>query len=171
MKKWLKEEIDFILEKDPAARNRLSVYWLYPSIKVLRYHRIAHKLYQRKHYFLARWLSQRARKITGIEIHPGAQIGKRCFFDHGMGIVIGETAVIGNDVVIYHGVTLGSSGKTTETSKRHPTVGDNVMIGAGAKLLGNIIIGNNAKIGANAVVTKNIPDGATVIGGKATVFE
>jgi len=171
MKKWINEEIENILQIDPAARNKLTVYWLYPSIKALRYYRLAHKHYEKQNFFFARYLSQRARRLTGIEIHPGAKIGKRCFFDHGMGIVIGETAVIGNDVLIYHNVTLGSNGKENEKGqKRHPTIGNNVMIGTGAKILGNITIGNNVKIGANAVVTKDVPDNTTVIGAKATML-
>lgn len=151
-----------IKEKDPAARNILEVIILYQGFHILVFYRIAHFLYKRKIYFIARLISQLGRFFTGIEIHPGAKIGKKLFIDHGMGIVIGETAEIGNNCTIYHGVTLGGTGKNI--LKRHPTVGNNVIIGAGAKILGPIIIGNNVKVGAGAVVLKNIEDNSTVVG-------
>lgn len=151
-----------IKEKDPAAKNILEVIILYQGFHILVYHRIAHFLYKKKLYFLARLISQLGRFFTGIEIHPGATIGKRLFIDHGMGIVIGETAEVGDDCTIYHGVTLGGTGK--DKYKRHPTVGNNVMIGAGAKIIGAITIGDNVKIGAGAVVLKNIETGTTAVG-------
>lgn len=151
-----------IRKKDPAAVNILYVIFLYQGFHILLFHRIAHFFYKINLKFIARLISQISRFITGIEIHPGAIIGKRLFIDHGMGIVIGETAVIGDDCTIYHGVTLGGTGK--EKKKRHPTLLNNVMVGCGAKVLGNIIIGNNVKIGANAIVIKTIPDNSTVIG-------
>jgi len=151
-----------IRKKDPAARNVLEVMILYQGFHILIYYRIAHILYKHKIYFLARLISQIGRFFTGIEIHPGAKIGKRLFIDHGMGIVIGETAEIGNDCTIYHQVTLGGTGK--DILKRHPTIGNNVIIGAGAKLLGPIIVGDNVKIGAGAVVLKNIENNSTVVG-------
>ena len=147
MFKNLKYDIQIVLKNDPAARSAFEVLLLYPSIHALINHRIAHKLYKKKHFFLARLLSQISRFFTGIEIHPGATIGKGLFIDHGMGVVIGETAEIGDDVLIYHGVTLGGTGK--DTGKRHPTVGNNVVIGCGAKVLGPINIGNNVKIPTN----------------------
>ena len=150
------------MKKDPAARNILEVIILYPGFHILIYHRIAHFLYNHKIFFLARLISQIGRFFTGIEIHPGAKIGKRLFIDHGMGIVIGETAEVGNDCTIYHQVTLGGTGK--DKNKRHPTVGNNVMIGAGSKILGPIYIGNNVKIGAGAIVLKNVEDNVTVVG-------
>lgn len=162
MFKNLKYDIQNVLKNDPAARSTLEVLLLYPSIHALINHRIAHKLYKKKHFFLARLLSQTSRFFTGIEIHPGATIGKGLFIDHGMGVVIGETAEIGDNVLIYHGVTLGGTGK--DTGKRHPTVGNNVVIGCGAKVLGPINIGDNAKIGANSVVLKDVPDNSTTVG-------
>lgn len=151
-----------IQEKDPATRNILEVIFLYPGFHILVYHRIAHLLYKLKCKFLARLISQIGRFFTGIEIHPGAQIGKRLFIDHGMGIVIGETAQVGDYCTIYHGVTLGGTGK--DKNKRHPTVGNNVLIGAGTKVLGPINIGDNVKIGAGAVILKDIVDNVTVVG-------
>lgn len=151
-----------IREKDPAARNVLEVMILYQGFHILVYHRIANFLYRHKLYFLARLISQIGRFFTGIEIHPGAKIGKRLFIDHGMGIVIGETAEVGDDCTIYHQVTLGGTGK--DVLKRHPTVGNNVIIGAGSKLLGPIIIGDNVKVGAGAVVLKNVESNSTVVG-------
>lgn len=158
----LRYDIKNVLDKDPASRSAFEVFLLYPSIHVTIMYRLAHKLYSRKMFLAARMLSQFARFITGIEIHPGAKIGKGLFIDHGAGVVIGETAEIGDNVTMYHGVTLGGTGK--EKGKRHPTVGNNVVIGAGAKLLGPITIGNNAKIGANAVVLENVPAGSTAVG-------
>lgn len=152
-----------IMQKDPAARSILEVILLYPGFHILVYHRIAHFFYNRcKLLFLARMISQIGRFFTGIEIHPGAKIGKRLFIDHGMGIVIGETAEIGNDCTIYHQVTLGGTGK--DKNKRHPTIGNNVMVGAGAKVLGPIVIGNHVKIGAGSVVLKNVQNNVTVVG-------
>ncbi|MBO5413757.1 MAG: serine O-acetyltransferase [Clostridia bacterium] len=151
-----------IKEKDPAARSILEVIILYQGFHILVYYRISHFLYKKKMYFLARLISQIGRFFTGIEIHPGAKIGKRLFIDHGMGIVIGETAEVGNDCTIYHGVTLGGTGK--DKHKRHPTVGNNVMIGAGAKIIGAINIGDNVKIGAGAVVLKDIEANTTAVG-------
>mgnify|MGYP003295184381 CR=1 FL=1 len=151
-----------IMKKDPAARNILEVIILYPGFHILICHRISHFLYKHKLFFLARFISQLGRFFTGIEIHPGAKIGKRLFIDHGMGIVIGETAEVGNDCTIYHQVTLGGTGK--DKNKRHPTIGSNVMIGAGSKILGPIKIGDNVKIGAGAVVLRDIPNNVTVVG-------
>ncbi len=151
-----------IKEKDPAARNIFEVMLLYPGFHVLIFYRISHFFYKIKLLFIARLISQIARFLTGIEIHPGAQIGKRLMIDHGMGIVIGETAIIGNDCTIYHQVTLGGTGK--EKLKRHPTIGNNVLVGAGAKLLGPITIEDNVKIGAGAVVLKSVESNTTVVG-------
>ena len=158
----LKHDLNRVLENDPAARTKLEVFLLYPSIHALIAYRISHFFYKHKLFFLARLISQTARFFTGIEIHPGATTGRGLFIDHGMGVVIGETAEVGDDVTLYHGVTLGGTGK--DKGKRHPTVGNNVVIGAGAKVLGPIVIGNDAKVGANAVVVKNVPDGATAVG-------
>lgn len=157
----LYEDAKNIKQKDPAINNILQVIILYPGFHILVFHRINHFLYKHKIYFLARLFSQIARFFTGIEIHPGAKIGRRLFIDHGMGIVIGETATIGDDCTIYHNSTLGGTGK--DKNKRHPDLGNNVMVGAGAKILGPIKIGNNVKIGANAIVIKNIPDNTTVV--------
>jgi len=157
----VKEEIQVIKERDPAIHSSMEVF-LYPSFKVMMHYRIAHKLYQKKHFFLARWISQRAVRKTGIEIHPGAQIGKGFFIDHGNGVIIGETTVIGDNVTLYQGVTLGGTGK--EQGKRHPTVGNNVMISAGAKVLGSFTIGDNSKIGAGSVVLEAVPPNSTVVG-------
>ena len=145
MIKNLKEEIAIIRQRDPAIHSSMEVL-LYPSFKVMLHYRLAHKLYLKKHYFLARWVSQRGVRKTGIEIHPGAQIGKGFFIDHGNGVIIGETTIIGDNVTLYQGVTLGGTGK--EQGKRHPTIGNNVMISAGAKVLGSFTIGDNSKIGA-----------------------
>ncbi|KGM98096.1 serine acetyltransferase [Clostridium novyi A str. 4552] len=160
--KTLKYDIDNVLENDPAARNRLEVLLLYPCIHALIHYRIAHFFYTKKCFFIARFISQFARFITGIEIHPGAKIGKGLFIDHGMGVVIGETAEVGDNVTLYHGVTLGGTGK--DKGKRHPTVGNNILIGSGAKILGPINIGDNSKVGANSVVLKDVPKGSTVVG-------
>ena len=162
MFKNINYDIEYILENDPAARTKLEVFLLYPSVHALILHRLAHRLYKKNRFFIARLISQLNRALTGIEIHPGATIGKGILIDHGMGVVIGETAEVGDRVTIYHGTTLGGTGK--DTGKRHPTVGSNVIIGAGSKLLGPIIIVDNAKIGANAVVLKDVPQGATVVG-------
>ncbi len=155
-------DLDNIRENDPAARNRVEVFLLYPCIHAMLFHRVAHFLYKRKSFFLARLISQISRFFTGIEIHPGAVIGRGFFIDHGMGVVIGETAVIGDNVTLYHGVTLGGTGK--DTGKRHPTVMDGAVIGAGAKVLGNIVIGRGSKVGANSVILKDIPDFSTAVG-------
>lgn len=157
----IKNEIRVIRERDPAIHSNMEVF-LYPSFKVMMSYRIAHKLYMQGHYFWARWISQRAVRKTGIEIHPGAQIGENFFIDHGNGVIIGETAVVGNNVTLYQGVTLGGTGK--EHGKRHPTVKDNVMISAGAKVLGSFTIGENSKIGAGSVVLKEVPPNSTVVG-------
>lgn len=157
----VKDEIKIIRERDPAIHTSLEVF-LYPSFKAMLHYRIAHRLYQKRHYFLARWVSQRAVRKTGIEIHPGARIGKGFFIDHGNGVIIGETTVIGDNVTLYQGVTLGGTGK--EHGKRHPTIGNNVMISAGAKVLGSFTIGDNSKIGAGSVVLEEVPPGSTVVG-------
>jgi len=161
MIKNIKREIGVIRERDPAIHSSMEVF-LYPSFKVMLHYRAAHKLYLKKHYFLARWISQRAVRKTGIEIHPGAQIGTGFFIDHGNGVIIGETAIVGNNVTLYQGVTLGGTGK--EQGKRHPTIGDNVMISAGAKILGSFTIGANSKIGAGSVVLEEVPPNSTVVG-------
>lgn len=168
MFKNLKYDIDNILKNDPAARNRMEVFLLYPSVKAVLYYRIAHKFYNAGMFFVARAISQFARLLTGIEIHPGAKIGKGLFIDHGYGVVIGETAEIGDNVTMYHGVTLGGTGK--HKGKRHPTVGNNVVIGTGAKVLGPINIGDDAKIGANAVVLTDVPSGSTAVGIPARII-
>lgn len=160
--KELYEDTKNIKQKDPASRNILEVIILYPGFHILVFYRLAHFLYKNKIFFLARLISQIGRWFTGIEIHPGATIGRRLFIDHGMGIVIGETSVIGNDCTIYHNATLGGTGK--DKYKRHPDLGNNVMVGAGAKILGPIKIGNNVKVGANAVVLKDVDDNVTVVG-------
>ncbi|MBS7239440.1 MAG: serine O-acetyltransferase [Acetatifactor sp.] len=157
----VKEEIRIIKERDPAIHSSLEVF-LYPSFKVMLHNRIAHKLYCKRHNFLARWISQRAVRKTGIEIHPGATIGKGLFIDHGNGVIIGETTIIGDNVTLYQGVTLGGTGK--EHGKRHPTIGNNVMISAGAKVLGSFTIGDNSKIGAGSVVLSEVPPNSTVVG-------
>ena len=158
---YIREEIQVIRERDPAIKSNMEVL-LYPSFKVILRYRIAHKLYIKKHYFLARWISQRAARKTGIEIHPGATIGKGLFIDHGSGVIIGETTIIGDNVTLYQGVTLGGTGK--EQGKRHPTLEDNVMVSAGAKLLGSFTIGENSKIGAGSVVLEEVPPNCTVVG-------
>lgn len=160
--KELYEDAKNIKEKDPAARNILEVIILYSGFHALVFYKIAHFFYRHKLFFIARLISQLARFFTGIEIHPGAKIGKRLFIDHGMGIVIGETTTIGNNCTIYHNVTLGGTGK--DKNKRHPDLGNHVIVGCGAKVLGPIKIGNNVKIGANAVVLQNIEDNSTVVG-------
>ena len=157
----LKEEIKVIQERDPALHSKLEVL-LYPSFRAMISYRMSHKLYLKGHYFFARWISQRSAKKTGIEIHPGATIGKGLFIDHGHGVVIGETAIVGDNVTLYQGVTLGGTGK--ETGKRHPTIGDNVMISAGAKILGSFEIGENSKVGAGSVVLTPVPSNCTVVG-------
>ena len=157
----VKEEFRVIQERDPAIKSPMEVL-LYPSFQVMLRYRVAHKLYLKKHYFLARWISQRAARKTGIEIHPGATIGNGLFIDHGSGVIIGETAIIGDNVTLYQGVTLGGTGK--ETGKRHPTLEDNVMVSAGAKIIGSFTVGENSKIGAGSVVLKPVPPNSTVVG-------
>lgn len=159
--KRIKEEIAVIRERDPAVHSAMEVF-LYPGFKVMLHYRVAHRLYLKKHYFLARWISQRGVRKTGIEIHPGARIGSGFFIDHGSGVIIGETTIIGDNVTLYQGVTLGGTGK--EQGKRHPTLGNNIMIGAGAKVLGSCTIGDNCKIGAGSVVLGDVPEGCTVVG-------
>ena len=161
MFKYIKKQIKLIKEKDPAIKSNLEVF-LYPSFKAILAHKISHFLYIKKHYFLARWICEKAKRKTGIEIHPGATIGENLFIDHGIGVVIGETTIIKNNVTIYQGATLGGTGK--DQGKRHPTILDNVLISADAKILGNITIGENCKIGAGAVVLKDIPPNSTVVG-------
>ena len=158
----IKEEIDVVFERDPAARSVLETIFTCPGFQAIVFHRLNHCLWNKKLYFMARLMAHFSRFMTGIEIHPGASIGRRFFIDHGMGIVIGETSEIGDDVSIYHGVTLG--GTTWNKGKRHPTIKNNVVIGAGAKLLGPITVSDGAHIGCNAVVVKDIPTGATVVG-------
>jgi serine O-acetyltransferase len=158
----MKEDIKVVFEKDPAARSSLEVILTYSGLHAVWAHRLAHKFFKRNLLFLARVISQISRFFTGIEIHPGAQIGRRFFIDHGMGVVIGETCIIGNDVTIYQGVTLGGTGK--EKGKRHPTLEDHVLVATGAKVLGNITIGKNSKVGAGSVVLQNVPPNATVVG-------
>lgn len=157
----IKEEIRIIKERDPAIHSNMEVF-LYPSFKVMLHYRLAHKLYVKGHYFWARYISQRAVRKTGIEIHPGAQIGKGLFIDHGNGVIIGETTIIGDNCTLYQGVTLGGTGK--EHGKRHPTLGNNVMVSAGAKVLGSFTIGDNSKIGAGSVVLEEVPPNSTVVG-------
>lgn len=165
MFKLLNYDLERVLKEDPAAKSKIEVLLLYPCIHAIIAYRLSHFLYGHKRFFLARLVSQLARFFTGIEIHPGAVIGKGLFIDHGMGVVIGETAEVGDNVTIYHGVTLGGTGK--HKGKRHPTIGNNVLIGTGAKVLGPITVGNNAKIGANSVVLHNVPEDATAVGIRA----
>lgn len=159
--KYIKSEMAVIKDRDPAIKSNIEIF-LYPSFKAIIRYRMAHKLFLKKHYFWARKISQKTARKTGIEIHPGATIGERLFIDHGHGVVIGETAIVGDDVTLYQGVTLGGTGK--EHGKRHPTIGDRVMIGAGAKVLGSLTIGNDCKIGAGSVVLADVPDNSTVVG-------
>ena len=167
MFRQLKEDIACVKSRDPAARSALEIFFLYPGFKAIRLHRRANWFYRHGMFFIARWISQRASRKTGVEIHPAVKIGKRFFIDHGTGVVIGETAVIGDDVTIYQGVTLGGTGK--DTGKRHPTIGNNVMIGAGAKVLGPLVIGDNSRIAAGAVVLSDIPSNSTAVGVPAKV--
>lgn len=159
--KRIKNEIAIVKERDPAIHSSMEVL-LYPSFRVMLHYRLAHKLYNHKMYFLARYISQRAARKTGIEIHPGATIGEGLFIDHGNGVIIGETTIIGNNVTLYQGVTLGGTGK--EHGKRHPTICDNVMVSAGAKVLGSFTVGENSKIGAGSVVLEEVPPNCTVVG-------
>ena len=165
----LKEDILSVKQRDPAAKNSIEILFLYPGLKAVRMHRRAHWFYEHNMNFMARYISQRAARKTNIEIHPGAKIGRRFFIDHGTGVVIGETAEIGDDVTIYQGVTLGGTGK--DKGKRHPTIGNNVMIGAGAKVLGPFTVGNNCSIAAGSVVLDAIPDNCTAVGSPARVVK
>lgn len=167
IRKEIKDEVQVARDRDPAATSNLEVLLLYSGVHAILAHKISHKLYQKHHYFTARLISQAARQLTGIEIHPGAKIGKGLFIDHGCGVVIGETTEIGENCTIYQGVTLGGTGK--DTGKRHPTLGNNVMVGAGAKVLGPFTIGDNAKIAANAVVLEKVPADSTAVGIPARV--
>jgi serine O-acetyltransferase len=158
----IREDVANVLEHDPAAKSRAEVYLCYSGLHAVWFYRLNHWLWSLNFFLLARWLSQVARFFTGIEIHPGAQIGRRLFIDHGLGVVIGETAIVGDDVTLYQGVTLGGTGK--EHGKRHPTLLDNVVVGGGAKILGNITVGRNCRIGAGSVVLRDVPDDSTVVG-------
>jgi serine O-acetyltransferase len=158
----IREDINAVLEHDPAAKSRLEIFICYAGLHAVWFYRINHWLWNHGFFLLARWLSQVARWVTGIEIHPAAKIGRRLFIDHGMGVVIGETAAVGDDVTLYQGVTLGGTGK--EHGKRHPTLEDQVVVGGGAKILGNITIGKNSRIGAGSVVLRNVPNDSTVVG-------
>ena len=167
MFKRLRYDINAIKQRDPASRSSFEIFFLYSGLHALIYYRIAHWFHKHKRFFIARWISQTARFFTGIEIHPGATIGRGLFIDHGSGVVIGETTVIGDNCTIYQGVTLGGTGK--ETGKRHPTLGNNVMVGSGAKILGPFRVGDNCRIAANAVVLEEIPDNCTAVGVPARV--
>ena len=169
MFKRLREDIDSVFDRDPAARSGLEVLTCYPGFHAIYIHKLAHWFWRRGLRWLGRFTSHLGRFLTGIEIHPGATLGKRFFIDHGMGVVIGETAEIGDDVTLYHGVTLG--GTSWNKGKRHPTLGNGVVVGAGAKILGPIVVGASAKIGSNAVVVKNVPAGATVVGIPGRIVE
>ena len=169
MFKHLKEDISIVFERDPAARTHWEILTTYPGVHALIMHRISHWLWSQRLFWLGRYVSHVGRFLTGIEIHPGATVGRRVFIDHGMGVVIGETAVIGDDCTLYHGVTLG--GTSWNKGKRHPTLEQGVVIGAGAKVLGPITIGKNAKIGSNAVVVKDVPENATAVGIPARIVE
>src|SRR6202795_501661 len=158
----IREDVANVLEHDPAARSRLEIYLCYSGLHAVWFYRINHWLWNHNFFLLARWLSQVARLLTGIEIHPGAQIGRRLFIDHGLGVVIGETSIVGDDVTLYQGVTLGGTGK--DQGKRHPTIEDRVVVGSGAKILGNITVGKNCRIGAGSVVLRNVPEDSTVVG-------
>jgi len=158
----IREDVATVMERDPAAKSRFEVFLCYAGLHAVWFYRMNHWLWNHGFFFLGRWLSQVARLLTGIEIHPGARVGRRLFIDHGMGVVIGETAIVGDDVTLYQGVTLGGTGK--EHGKRHPTLEDNVVVGGGAKILGNIIVGKNCRIGAGSVVLRNVPENSTVVG-------
>src|ERR1700723_74299 len=158
----IREDVAGVMERDPAARSRLEVFLCYSGLHAVWFYRVNHWLWNHGFFLLARWLSQVARFLTAIEIHPGAQSGRRLFIDHGLGVVIGETAIVGDDVTLYQGVTLGGTGK--EQGKRHPTLEDRVVVGSGAKILGNITVGKNCRIGAGSVVLRNVPEDSTVVG-------
>ncbi len=164
----IREDVAAVLERDPAAKSRLEVFLCYSGLHAVWFYRINHWLWNHGFFLLARWLSQVARFLTAIEIHPGAKIARRLFIDHGLGVVIGETSVVGNDVTLYQGVTLGGTGK--EHGKRHPTIEDDVVIGSGAKVLGNITVGRNCRIGAGSVVLRNVPENSTVVGVPAHII-
>lgn len=170
MFKLLREDIRCILERDPAARSRLEIVTCYPGLHAIVLHRLSHKLWLSSWFTLARFISQIGRFLTGIEIHPGAKMGRRVFIDHGYGVVIGETAVVGDDCTIYQGVTLGGT-RLYKGEKRHPTLGQGVVVGAGAKILGGFTVGDNARIGSNAVVVKPVPSGATAVGNPARIIQ
>ena len=158
----IREDVANVMEHDPAAKSRLEVFLCYAGLHAVWFYRVNHWLWNHRLFLAGRWLSQVARLLTGIEIHPGAKVGRRLFIDHGMGVVIGETSIVGDDVTLYQGVTLGGTGK--EHGKRHPTLEDNVVVGGGAKILGNIIVGKNCRIGAGSVVLRNVPENSTVVG-------
>jgi len=158
----IREDVATVIERDPAAKSRMEVFLCYSGLHAMWFYRVNHWLWNHHAFLLGRWLSQVARLLTGIEIHPGAKIGRRLFVDHGMGVVIGETAIVGDDVTLYQGVTLGGTGK--ELGKRHPTIEDNVVVGGGAKILGNITVGKNCRIGAGSVVLRSVPENSTVVG-------
>jgi serine O-acetyltransferase len=158
----IREDVTNVMDHDPAAKSRLEVFFCYAGLHAVWFYRMNHWLWNHGLFLVSRWLSQVARLLTGIEIHPAAKIGRRLFIDHGMGVVIGETSIVGDDVTLYQGVTLGGTGK--EHGKRHPTLEDNVVVGGGAKILGNIIVGKNCRIGAGSVVLRNVPDNSTVVG-------
>ncbi len=158
----IREDVNTVLERDPAAKSRLEVFLCYSGLHAVWFYHINHWLWNHRCFLFARWMSQVARFLTGIEIHPGAKIGRRLFIDHGVGVVIGETAIVGDDVTLYQGVTLGGTGK--EHGKRHPTIEDDVVIGGGAKVLGNITVGRNCRIGAGSVVLRSVPENSTVVG-------
>ena len=158
----IREDVANVMQNDPAAKSRLEVFLCYAGLHAVWFYRMNHWLWNHRLFLPARWLSQVARLLTGIEIHPGAKIGRRLFIDHGMGVVVGETAIVGDDVTLYQGVTLGGTGK--EHGKRHPTIESGVVVGGGAKILGNIIVGKNCRIGAGSVVLRNVPDNSTVVG-------
>lgn len=164
----IREDVANVMQSDPAAKSRVEVFLCYSGLHAVWFYRLNHWMWNHRLIFMARWLSQVARFLTGIEIHPGAKIGRRLFIDHGMGVVIGETAIVGDDVTLYQGVTLGGTGK--EHGKRHPTLENGVVVGGGAKILGNITIGNNCRIGAGSVVLRNVPDNSTVVGVPAHII-
>lgn len=165
--RFIREDVRSVFDRDPAARSTWEILTCYPGVHALLIHRLTHRLWQSRFYWLARFIAHFGRFVTGIEIHPGATIGRRFFIDHGMGVVIGETAVIGDDVTLYHGVTLG--GTSWNKGRRHPTLGNGVVVGAGAKILGPITVGDGAKVGSNAVVVKNVPSGMTAVGNPARI--
>lgn len=165
----LKKDLNAVMERDPAVHSRWEVYFCYPGFRAIRRHRRAHRAYKKGHYFIARWISARTKKLTGIDIHPGAQIGEGFFIDHGTGVVIGETCVIGKNVTLYQGVTLGGTGK--DHGKRHPNIGNGVTVGAGAKILGPITIGDHVKVGAGSIVLKDVPDQCTVVGNPGRIVK